>query len=72
MYGRSGIRGFWAGLQPNIVRTFLVNAAELGTFDTVKLALVREYELCLQAISLFYSALGSPSLLPSLYIYHAL
>jgi hypothetical protein len=31
-----GIRGFWAGLQPNVARTFLVNAAELGTYDEAK------------------------------------
>ena len=35
-----GILGFWAGLGPNITRTFLVNAAELGTYDEVKHALI--------------------------------
>jgi len=33
---RDGILGFWAGFQPNIARTFLVNAAELGTYDEAK------------------------------------
>lgn len=33
---RDGILGFWAGLKPNIARTFLVNAAELGTYDEAK------------------------------------
>ena len=28
-----GLLGLWAGLLPNIVRCFLVNAAELGTYD---------------------------------------
>ena len=30
---RDGIAGFWSGLGPNVARTFLVNAAELGTYD---------------------------------------
>lgn len=28
--------GFWAGVKPNVMRTFLVNAAELGTYDQAK------------------------------------
>lgn len=35
-----GVRGFWAGVQPNVARTFLVNAAELGTYDHAKQMLV--------------------------------
>jgi hypothetical protein len=35
-----GILGFWAGLGPNIARTFLVNAAELGTYDQAKSMIV--------------------------------
>jgi len=35
-----GIVGFWAGLGPNIARTFLVCAAELGTYDEVKSQLI--------------------------------
>ena len=31
VYKAEGIAGLWAGLQPNILRCFLVNAAELGT-----------------------------------------
>ena len=31
-----GLRGFWAGVIPNMSRTFLVNAAELGTYDQSK------------------------------------
>lgn len=37
----SGIAGFWAGIVPNIARTFLVCAAELGTYDEVKTHLVK-------------------------------
>lgn len=36
VYANKGLLGFWAGLGPNISRTFLVNAAELGTYDQVK------------------------------------
>lgn len=36
VYANDGILGFWAGLQPNIVRTFLVCAAEYGTYDEAK------------------------------------
>lgn len=35
-----GVRGFWAGLYPNVCRTFLVNAAELGTYDHAKHMLI--------------------------------
>lgn len=31
-----GILGFWAGVKPNLARTFMVNAAELGTYDEAK------------------------------------
>lgn len=37
---QDGAIGFMAGLQPNVVRTFLVNAAELGTYDQAKASLV--------------------------------
>ena len=30
VFAKDGIAGFWAGVQPNVARTFLVNAAELG------------------------------------------
>eukprot|EP00933_Yihiella_yeosuensis_P006719 TRINITY_DN111484_c0_g1_i1.p1 TRINITY_DN111484_c0_g1~~TRINITY_DN111484_c0_g1_i1.p1 ORF type:complete len:292 (-),score=51.80 TRINITY_DN111484_c0_g1_i1:163-1038(-) len=36
VYAKDGILGFWAGLRPNVTRTFLVNAAELGTYDEAK------------------------------------
>eukprot|EP00939_MAST-03C_sp_MAST-3C-sp1_P000456 g456.t1 len=40
VYRNQGIGGFWAGLYPNVCRTFLVNAAELGTYDEAKHALI--------------------------------
>jgi solute carrier family 25 uncoupling protein 8/9 len=36
IWAREGILGFWSGVKPNIARTFLVNAAELGTYDHAK------------------------------------
>ena len=36
VYASDGIVGFWAGVRPNIARTFLVCAAELGTYDEAK------------------------------------
>mmetsp|Transcript_73666 Transcript_73666/g.134704 ORF Transcript_73666/g.134704 Transcript_73666/m.134704 type:complete len:290 (+) Transcript_73666:93-962(+) len=36
IYKNDGIPGFWAGVKPNVARTFLVNAAELGTYDEAK------------------------------------
>ena len=35
-YAVDGIAGFWAGVGPNVMRCFLVNAAELGTYDQAK------------------------------------
>ena len=35
VYANAGILGFWAGVYPNVVRCFLVNAAEIGTYDQV-------------------------------------
>eukprot|EP00434_Breviolum_minutum_P016937 symbB.v1.2.014941.t1/scaffold1102.1/size137770/7 len=40
VWAHDGLRGFWAGLWPNVTRTFLVNAAELGTYDEAKSRLV--------------------------------
>ncbi|KAJ0409676.1 hypothetical protein ATCC90586_007465 [Pythium insidiosum] len=36
IYQREGLRGFVRGLPPNIQRGFIVNAAELGTYDHSK------------------------------------
>lgn len=36
VWKKEGILGFWSGVKPNVVRTFLVNAAELGTYDQAK------------------------------------
>ena len=40
VYKTDGILGFWAGLKPNIARAFLVNAAEIGSYDHVKHLLI--------------------------------
>ena len=36
VWRNDGLLGFWAGVRPNVARTFLVNAAELGTYDQAK------------------------------------
>eukprot|EP00961_Rhodomonas_salina_P244283 3301230-Rhodomonas_salina.2 len=36
VWATDGLAGFWAGVAPNVARTFLVQAAELGTYDHVK------------------------------------
>eukprot|EP00040_Diaphanoeca_grandis_P027584 m.157254 g.157254 ORF g.157254 m.157254 type:complete len:292 (-) comp31045_c0_seq1:328-1203(-) len=36
VYKTEGILGFWAGVKPNVLRCFLVNAAEIGTYDHAK------------------------------------
>ena len=43
VYSAGGLAGFWAGVQPNVARTFLVNAAELGTYDQAKNMLINDY-----------------------------
>lgn len=40
VWAKEGLAGFWAGVKPNVARTFLVNAAELGTYDEAKGRLV--------------------------------
>ena len=44
VYKNEGIGGFWAGVKPNVTRTFLVNAAEIGSYDSTK-AYIRKNEL---------------------------
>lgn len=31
-----GPKGFFAGIKPNMIRTFIVNATELGVYDQIK------------------------------------
>ena len=40
VWSREGLRGFWAGVMPNVARCFLVNAAELGSYDQAKTMIV--------------------------------
>ncbi|CAE7311450.1 SLC25A30 [Symbiodinium sp. CCMP2592] len=40
VWKKDGAKGFWAGVRPNVVRTFLVNGAEIGTYDESKLVLI--------------------------------
>lgn len=40
VWAKEGLPGFWAGVKPNVARTFLVNAAELGTYDEAKSRLI--------------------------------
>lgn len=41
VYAVEGIAGFWTGVGPNVLRSFLVNAAELGTYDHAKVEVQR-------------------------------
>jgi len=36
IYKNEGVKGFWKGVGPNIVRNSIINAAELATYDQVK------------------------------------
>lgn len=40
IYEREGFHGFLRGMSPNIKRGFIVNAAELGTYDHSKELLI--------------------------------
>ncbi|EKX52026.1 hypothetical protein GUITHDRAFT_65536 [Guillardia theta CCMP2712] len=42
VWSQEGIVGFWAGIRPNVTRTFLVCAAELGTYDQAKHMLISQ------------------------------
>jgi len=41
VWEKDGLKGFWAGVRPNVVRTFLVNGAEIGTYDESKLMMMQ-------------------------------
>ena len=43
VYRSGGVPAFWAGVRPNVARCFLVNAAEIGTYDQAKTKLVTQY-----------------------------
>lgn len=36
VHSRDGIAGFWAGVKPNVARTFLVQMSEIGVYDEAK------------------------------------
>uniref|UniRef100_A0A0A9YYM4 Mitochondrial uncoupling protein 3 n=1 Tax=Lygus hesperus TaxID=30085 RepID=A0A0A9YYM4_LYGHE len=44
IYKYEGIRGFWSGVVPNMVRNSVINACELATYDQIKQT-VLEYNL---------------------------
>jgi len=39
----SGVRGFWTGWQPNVLRATMVNAGELGVYDSAKQYFLRRH-----------------------------
>ena len=42
-YARDGIKGFWIGWGPNVVRNSLINAAEVATYDHAKQTLLYNF-----------------------------
>ena len=42
-HAKDGIKGFWIGWGPNVVRNSLINAAEVTTYDQAKQMLVHKY-----------------------------
>ena len=40
-----GVAGLWTGVGPNMLRAYIVNAAELGTYDYAKSLLVARFDL---------------------------
>mmetsp|Transcript_15386 Transcript_15386/g.30253 ORF Transcript_15386/g.30253 Transcript_15386/m.30253 type:complete len:290 (+) Transcript_15386:27-896(+) len=44
VYATDGILGFWAGVRPNVMRTLIVNAAELGVYDEAKTQLAPYFD----------------------------
>ena len=40
IYKEEGVSGFYQGLKPNVARTFIVNAVELGTYSQLKATLI--------------------------------
>ena len=44
VWHHSGVRGLWAGWQPNVARCFVGNAAELGCYDQFKMMLTEHID----------------------------
>jgi len=42
---QEGIFGFWKGVNPNMIRAYIVNAAELATYDQAKTLLVAKAKM---------------------------
>jgi len=42
IYTREGLGAFWKGTIPNLQRAFIVNAAEMATYDTVKMIFIEK------------------------------
>ena len=42
---KEGIKGLWKGINVNIMRSFLLNAAELSAYDYTKVAMVRKLNM---------------------------
>lgn len=60
-----GLIGFWAGLRPNVVRCFLVNAAELGTYDQAKNLLIN-YRIVIDGLLAHVGASGVAGIVSAL------
>lgn len=54
-----GVRGLWRGLSPNMMRTAVVNAAEIVSYDIIKTSLVRKELMTDNAPCHLVSALGA-------------
>ncbi|ETO31142.1 hypothetical protein RFI_05983 [Reticulomyxa filosa] len=61
IYKKEGIVGFWAGVRPNVARAFLINAAEIGTYDHIKKELLHTYKVVNQdgLLLTVYSSFGA-------------
>lgn len=41
VYTHEGIKGFWRGVAPTMVRATLMNGTKLGVYDTIKQNMIR-------------------------------
>ena len=40
VYSEKGIVGFWAGVQATVIRAMFLNGVKLGTYDSIKYAIL--------------------------------